>query len=289
MAGIMFMSGAIMGDFYGSPYEFHSNKNEEYVYNTILKGGEKSCQFTDDTILTFAIMKWLSSPRVDKLTLIKILKDFVRRYPSSYGTHFAQWALSGSIQPYNSCGNGSAMRVSPVGVYANSLEECLELAKLSAEVTHNHPEGIKGAQAVAAIVYLQNKGGWSIDKICKYITETFGYDLNRTYKDIKPTYKWDGTCQGCVPEAIIIWRDEPDYYRAIAKAIALGGDADTLACIVGSMYSSPREDTEREFPVKVLNTAYYLINPEFSEIATNFATSCINRTFDEAFRIMAKE
>ena len=120
MADIMFMSGAIMGDFYGSPYEFHPNKDEEYVYRTILKGGEKNSKFTDDTFLTFAIMKWLSSPRVDKTTLIKILKDFVRRYPSSYGTHFAQWALSGSIHPYNSCGNGSAMRVSPVGIYADS-------------------------------------------------------------------------------------------------------------------------------------------------------------------------
>lgn len=255
----MFMSGAIMGDFYGSPYEFHPNKDEEYIYNTILKGGEKNCKITDDTILTFAIMKWLSSPRVDKRTLIKILKDFVRRYPSSYGTHFAQWALSGSIQPYNSCGNGSAMRVSPVGIYANSLDECLELAKLSAEVTHNHPEGIKGAQAIAAIVYLQYKGRWQRDKICDYITNTFGYDLNRTYEEIKPNYKWDGTCQGCVPEAIIIWRDEPDYYRAIAKAIALGGDADTLACIVGSMYLPEREDTDRTFPYHLLDSAYYFI------------------------------
>lgn len=266
----MFMSGAIMGDFYGSPYEFHPNKDEEYVYRTILKGGERNCKFTDDTFLTFAIMKWLSSPRVDKTTLIKILKDFVRRYPSSYGTHFAQWALSGSIHPYNSCGNGSAMRVSPVGIYANSLEECLELAKLSAEVTHNHPEGIKGAQAIAAIVYLQNKKVCSISEICDYIAKTFGYDLNRTYEEIKPNYKWDGTCQGCVPEAIIIWRDEPDYYRAIAKAIALGGDADTLACIVGSMYNAVREGLEREFPVKISNAAYELINPEFAEIAVNF-------------------
>ena len=215
-------------------------------------------------------MKWLSSPRVDKTTLIKILKDFVRRYPSSYGTHFAQWALSGSIHPYNSCGNGSAMRVSPVGIYANSLEECLELAKLSAEVTHNHPEGIKGAQAIAAIVYLQNKKACSISEICDYIAKTFGYDLNRTYEEIKPNYKWDGTCQGCVPEAIIIWRDEPDYYRAIAKAIALGGDADILACIVGSMYNAVREGLEREFPVKITNAAYELINPEFAEIAVNF-------------------
>lgn len=276
MADIMFMSGAIMGDFYGSPYEFHPNKDEEYIYNTILKGGEKNCKFTDDTILTFAIMKWLSSPRVDKITLIKILKDFVRRYPSSYGVHFAQWALSGSIQPYNSCGNGSAMRVSPVGVYANSLDECLELAKQSAEVTHSHPEGIKGAQAIAAIVYLQNKEKCSMSEICDYITKTFGYDLNRTYEEIKPNYKWDGTCQGCVPEAIIIWRDEPDYYRAITKAIALGGDSDTLACIVGSLYTAVREGTEREFPIEVADMVYNLINSEFSEIIINFLKTCLN-------------
>ena len=137
-------------------------------------------------------------------------------------------------------------------------------------MTHNHPEGIKGAQAVAAIVYLQYKEGWSISEICDYIAKTFGYDLNRTYEEIKPNYKWDGTCQGCVPEAIIIWRDEPDYYRAIAKAIALGGDADTLACIVGSMYATEREGLEREFPNKIKNIAYGLINPEFAEIAVNF-------------------
>ncbi len=277
MINMMFMSSAIMGDFYGSPYEFHPNKDENYVYNMILKGGEKNCKFTDDTILTFAIMKWLSSPRVDKLTLIKTLKDFVRRYPSSYGTHFTQWALSGSIHPYNSCGNGSAMRVSPVAIYATSLEECLELAKQSAEVTHNHPEGIKGAQAIAAIIYLQLYKGWKVDKICDYITKTFGYDLDRTYEEVKANYKWDGTCQGCVPEAIIIWRDEPDYYRAIAKAIALGGDADTLACIVGSLFLPGREPTEREFPGRLMDTAYALLNPEFAEIVVDFSKACLRK------------
>ena len=268
------LASAAMGDYYGAPFEFHPNKNLQHIEVVINSGGAPRSEFTDDSIMTFAIAKWLTGGSHNRYRLISILKDFVRRYPSSYGTHFGSWALSAETKPYNSCGNGSAMRVSPIGWWAQSLDECLELAKQSAEVTHNHPEGIKGAQAIAAVIYLQ-RAGWPVEDICDYIEKTFQYNLNRTYESIRAYYKWDGTCQGCVPEAIVIWRDEPDYGKAIAKAIALGGDADTLACIVGSMYiCEPDDEAEdaRIFPDKFSDIFWNLVysNPEFCSICIDF-------------------
>ena len=159
-----------------------------------------------------------------------------RRYPDpvgGYGNRFKTWLFSNDPQPYNSCGNGSAMRVSPCGLMAQSLEEALDLAKQSAEVTHNHPEGIKGAQAVAAAVYLA-KSGAAKEEIGAYIRESF-YPLDRTLDEIRPKYRFDGTCQGSVPESIQAFLESADFEAAIRNVISLGGDADTMGAITGSI------------------------------------------------------
>ncbi len=243
----MILGRSVLGDYYGSKYEFHPQKDENKIRQEIKTASRaRGFEITDDSILTFATAKWLIEDKEHTpLRLARIYKDFVRRYPSSYGTNFYNWGISGDFKPYNSCGNGSAMRVSPVGWYATSLDEALRLAKITAEVTHNHPEGIKGAQATAAVIYLQ-RVNYDKDSICDYIADTFRYNLNRSYDQVKLHYKFEGTCQKTVPEAIITWRDfAPDgnhhdretltYMDTIIKAIALGGDADTIACITGSM------------------------------------------------------
>lgn len=148
---------------------------------------------------------------------------------------FYEWMFySETKEPYNSFGNGAGMRVSPCGYYANSLEETLELAKQSAEVTHNHPEGIKGAQAIASAIFLARQQK-SKDEIREYIEKTFGYDLHRTCDEIRPAYRFDVTCQGSCPEAIIAFLDSHDYESAIRLAISLGGDSDTIACMTGGI------------------------------------------------------
>lgn len=274
----MILARNLLGDYYGSAYEFDPDKNIDNIKKEIKRsedpewmGDVKYFEITDDTIMTFATAKWLVEGNLTKEALIPIYKDFVRRYPSSYGNGFATWGLSDSKKPYNSCGNGSAMRVSPVGWYAKSLDECLELARISAEVTHNHPEGIKGAQATAAVIFLQ-KQGETIDNICRYITRAFHYNLDRTYESMHKTYKFEGTCQKTVPEAIIIWRDEDNYFDAICKSIAMGGDADTLACICGGFYVN--KFGEKHFPpiyesraIKILGM---LNNKEFIDINRRF-------------------
>lgn len=168
-------------------------------------------------------------------------------------------------QPYNSYGNGSAMRVSPVGFMANSQEWALSEAKKTAEITHNHPEGIKGAQSVALAIYLARTG---MDKatLRQTISERFGYDLSRTIDEIKPTYKFDVTCQGSVPESIIAFLDSTDYESAIRNAIWLGGDADTMACIAGGI----AEAFYQEIPTQFLDEAMRRLPEDFKEIVQAF-------------------
>jgi ADP-ribosylglycohydrolase len=164
------------------------------------------------------------------------MRDLGRKYPyplGAYGGNFASWLRSNSPIPYNSCGNGSAMRASPCGLIAVSMEEALELAKISAEVTHNHPEGIKGAQATAAAVYLA-KTGHTIGEIRTYIHENF-YPMDRTCDEIRPGYKFEPTCQKSVPESIIAFLESDSYEDAIRKVISLGGDADTMGAITGAI------------------------------------------------------
>jgi ADP-ribosylglycohydrolase len=219
------MLGAIAGDVIGSVHEFLQNKTTDFPLFV------EHTRFTDDSVLTLAVAECLltGASYVDKF------HEYTNAYPDRcYGGGFHRWALRGDREPYNSWGNGSAMRVSPVGWAFDSLDETLTEATRSAAVTHNHPEGIKGAQATAATVFLARKGE-SKDAIRAFVTERFGYDLDRTVEGIRPDYEFNESCQGTVPEALIAFFDSTDYENAIRLAISLGGDADTLACITGGI------------------------------------------------------
>ena len=222
--------GTIFGDIAGSTYEFRACKNDKFT--TV---PDKS-HFTDDTVMTLAVASWLMKNPNDMEILIKEMQFFGNRYPKAgYGGMFRKWLIAEDPKPYNSFGNGSAMRVSPCAWVANSLEEAERLAKMSALPTHNHPEGIKGAQAIAAAIYMARNGG-SKEDIRKYIIDKYRYNLNRTIDDIiKSGYKFNATCQGSVPEAIIAFLESSDFESAIRNAIRLRGDADTQAAIAGSI------------------------------------------------------
>lgn len=219
------LMGAICGDIIGSWYEFCSTKRLDFDLFT------DQSRFTDDTVCSIAVADALMNGKdfIDKL------KYWCRRYPKAgYGGNFNWWFRQDTPQPYNSWGNGSAMRVSAVGAFAKSTDETLALAEESAIVSHNHPEGIKGAQATALAIYLALRG-CSKEEIKLQIEDKFGYDLNRQYADIQPRYTFDVSCQGSVPEAIITFLESTDYESAIRMAVAYGGDADTQAAITGGI------------------------------------------------------
>jgi ADP-ribosylglycohydrolase len=219
------MIGAIAGDIIGSVYEFNQIKTKEFpLFN------ERS-HFTDDSVLTAAVADAILSGRSYKESILEI----GRRYPDSgYGGSFIGWLFSENPQPYNSWGNGSAMRVSPVGFAFQSEEKVLSEAKKSAEISHNHPEGIKGAQATALAVFLARSGDGK-DTIRERIADEFGYDLDRTVDSIRPDYSFNESCQETVPEAIVAFLDSDSYEDAVRNAVSLGGDSDTLACITGGI------------------------------------------------------
>lgn len=228
------MYGAIIGDIAGSTLEFRGKKNYDIPFFP------KGSDITDDTIITVAVARALLQWRAEGGDLHEAMRfhmrDLGRKYPypmGAYGSSYAAWLRSSTTAAYNSCGNGSAMRASPCGLAAASLEEALELAKISSEVTHDHPEGIKGAQATAAAIYLA-KTGHSIDRIRAYIHENF-YPMDRTCGDIRPTYRFEPTCQKSVPESIIAFLESADYRDAIRLVISLGGDADTMGAITGGI------------------------------------------------------
>ncbi len=228
------MYGAIIGDIAGSTLEFSNQKR--YDFPLFLPGSD----ITDDTIMTVAVARALMQWRKEGGDLHEAMRhhmrDLGRKYPNplgAYGNSFGLWLITNSPLPYNSCGNGSAMRASPCGLMAASLEEALELAKISAEVTHDHPEGIKGAQATAAAVYLAKKQH-SLAEIKSYIHENF-YSMDRTLEEIRPTYRFEPTCQKSVPESIIAFLESTGFEDAIRKVISLGGDTDTMGAITGSI------------------------------------------------------
>lgn len=217
------MIGAIAGDMIGSPYEGRPIKRTDFALRV--------AGFTDDTVLTVAVAHAILSGQ----ELVVSVKSFAQRHHTAgYGGSFRRWIRSWDSQPYNSFGNGSAMRVSPVGFAFDGIEEVLAQAKRSAEVTHNHPEGIKGAQATALAIVMARQG---VDKetIRTELENRFSYDLRRTVEDIRPDYRFDVSCQGSVPESIIAFLDAADYETSIRNAISLGGDADTMACIAGGI------------------------------------------------------
>ena len=226
--------GAIAGDIIGSMYEFRSVKSKDFE---LFPYG--AC-FTDDTVMTLAIARWLMEDVTrSEYTLVDTMCEFGNRYPAvGYGGLFCNW-LCNDPTPYNSWGNGSAMRVSAVGLVAKTLDECLRLAKQTAAVSHNHPEAIKGAQAVAASIFIALHWTGEIDELKVYIrdfvTNQFEYNMNRTLNEIRPRYEFDVSCQGSVPEAIIAFLEADSYEDAIRNAVSLGGDADTQGAIAGAI------------------------------------------------------
>jgi len=219
------MLGAIAGDVIGSYYEFARTKRTDFPLFV------PESRFTDDTVLTVAHAESLlrSRPYLD------VLLEYVKAYPhAGYGINFAVWVRSGNRAPYGSYGNGSAMRVSPAAYGHDTLEEVIAAAKRSAAITHNHREGVRGAEAVAAAIYLARTGS-SKEDIRHQVMERFGYDLRTTVDELRPDYVFDETCQGTVPAAIVAFLDSSDFESAIRLAVSLGGDADTLACITGGI------------------------------------------------------
>lgn len=264
------MLGAIIGDIVGSTREWNNIKTEDF--ELVPRGS----RFTDDTVMTLAVAQWLiedSSHNPD--SLIRIMQDLGRKYPNAgYGRMFREWLTSDHPQPYKSYGNGSAMRVSPVGMYAGTLEEALELAKISAAVTHNHPEGIKGAQAIAAAVFMQlNEEFDTQGKIKRYVEETFGYNLNIRLEDIRDAYRFDSSCQGSVPIAIMAYLQRLNALDILRLAISMGGDSDTIACMALSIaYARPSDvvSSRSYLPNELISKCKELMPNDLLEINDRF-------------------
>lgn len=230
------MYGAILGDIIGSPFEFdRGDKTKEFDLFT------KGCDFTDDSVMTIAVGEALlavgpeATVQEIEEVVVTNMQDWGKRYPyAGYGGRFRYWLRERNPKPYGSYGNGSAMRVSAAGWLYNSLERTREVARATANVTHNHPEGIKGAEATASAIYMARNES-SKEEIKEYIEREFHYNLDRTLDEIRPGYHMDETCQRTVPEAIIAFLESKDFEDAIRNAVSLGGDTDTLGAITGSI------------------------------------------------------
>ena len=286
------MLGAITGDTVGSVYEFHNTKD----YNFRLFFPESS--YTDDSVMTLAVANWLlSDPAHTYQKLEDTMIKFAESFPcpmGGYGTGFYYWLFrpyhlhsydarygeapyqsKSGRHPYGSYGNGSAMRVSAVGWFFDTLEETERVAAISAAITHNHPEGIKGAQATAAAIFLARTGKTK-EEIRDYIEKTYGYDLHKTWEYWHPIYHWESSCQGTVPQAIIAFLDSTDFEDAIRKAVSLGGDSDTLACITGGI----AEAFYKEIPKAMADVVQNRFPQEFVDILsmvkekTVYGTTC---------------
>ncbi len=251
------MIGAIAGDIIGSIYEWHNIKTTEFPLFS------PRCHFTDDSVLTIALADAIMSG-ADYVTL---LKQYYRTYPhAGFGGNFAAWALTDNTSPYYSWGNGAAMRISPAGFAYATLEETLSKAGEFTAVTHDHPEGIKGGKATAAAIFLARTGKTK-PEIRQYITSTFDYDLSRTLDEIRPTYTYDISSQGTVPQAITAFLESESFEDAIRKAVSLGGDCDTLTCITGGIaqafYGIPEE---------ISRQVYGYLDEPLSEVTRRFTS-----------------
>ena len=261
------MLGAITGDTVGSSYEFHNTKDYNFTMFT-----SESC-YTDDSVMTMAVAYWLlKDPEHSYQGLEDTMVLFGENCPcpmGGYGGGFYRWLFFPSElyqfdarygdspyesttgrHPYGSFGNGSAMRVSPVGWFFDTLEETERVAAISAAITHNHPEGIKGAQATAAAIFLARTGKTK-EEIRDYIEKRYGYDLHKSWEYWHPIYDWEDSCQGTVPPAIIAFLDSTDFEDAIRKAVSLGGDSDTLACITGGIAEAFYREIPKEMADRV--------------------------------------
>lgn len=253
------MLGAIIGDYVGSIYEMNNIRSTDFPFFS------DSCTFTDDSMMTIAIAEALLTDR----DYANSLKKYARAYPKAgYGSRFLNWAMQKDAPAYNSLANGSAMRVSPVGWMAKSLEEALQLARDTALPTHNHPEGVLGAQVVAGCIFLLRQGK-SKDEIRAWVEE-MGYSMNLSIAELQKSYKFDVSCRGSIPQAIQAFMEAADFESAIRLGISIGGDSDTIASIAGALaevvYPIPRCMIERvrdklrqhgpEKPVDVLAKFY---------------------------------
>ena len=262
------MLGAIIGDVVGSIYEFNNHRSKEFdIYTT-------SMDFTDDTVMTAAVAEWLMLTDRSMAKLEDTMVYWGKQYGGAgYGNRFYCWLFlpralgyGDKRVPYNSFGNGSAMRVSAVGWMFDTLEETEEWAKRSAEITHNHPEGIKGAQATAAAIFMARTGATK-EQIKAYVEQKYGYDLSRTCDEIRPVYRFNETCQGTVPEAIVAFLESTDFEDAIRTAVSLGGDSDTLACITGGI----AEAYYREIPGWMVKGVWGKLDEDLRNVVCYFA------------------
>lgn len=252
------MLGAICGDIIGSRFERFNRKSKEFDLF------HEDCRMTDDSVLTIAI----ADAYMNNKDYAETVVQYARQYPTAgYGGSFTNWVDSADHKPYNSWGNGSAMRVSALPWLIDNANTLLEEAKKSAEITHNHPEGIKGAQAIAIAVYVAK----TEDKpaIKRVIENEFGYDLNRTVKYLQETYQFDVSCQGSVPEAIICFLESENYEDCIRNAISIGGDSDTIACMAGAI----AEAYYKGVPMSIMSKAATVIaktNTEYFKVIEQF-------------------
>ena len=253
------MLGAIAGDIIGSVFEYSNFKSKDFALFC------EDSTFTDDTVLTVAVAHAIMTDG----DYADALKTFGRKYPGrGYGGLFRQWLASDQSRPYNSWGNGSAMRVSPVGFAFDSIDEVLKEAKKSAEVTHNHPEGIEGAQATALAIFLARTGTDKND-IREEIQGRFGYILDTTVEKIRAAYTYDVSCIGSVPESIISFLSSTDFEDTIRNAISLGGDSDTMACIAGGIAQAYYED----IPEEIIEEVRKELSDELLDIIDDFCST----------------
>lgn len=262
------MIGAIIGDIVGSRFEFNNIRTKNFELFT------KDCSFTDDTICTVAIADAIYR----KIDYKDALLEWCRKYPNpkgTYGLSFERWWRNDNPQPYNSCGNGSAMRVSQIGFYYNSLKKVLEEAEKSAKVTHNHKEGIKGAQAVAASIFLL-RTGYTKDDVKIWLESVFGYGLSHTVSYLREHNKFDETCQITVPQAITCFLESSGFEDAIRNAVSIGGDSDTIACIAGGL-----AEAFYGVPDNIFDKAYIYLDKDMKKVVKKaIRTKFLNRVIE---------
>ena len=284
------MLGAIIGDTIGSVYEFNNTRDFNFKLFT-----DRS-NYTDDSIMTIAVAHWaMTDKQYTHAQLEQIMVHYAQAFPcpmGGYGGGFNTWLFhpealidyktgqKASVRcPYNSWGNGSGMRAPALGWLFDTLEETERVAAISAAITHNHPEGIKGAQAVAAAVYMARKGATKAEMV-QYITRRFGYDLSVTWSELHRSYGWDSSCQGTVPQAIIAFLHSTDFESAIRSAIAIGGDSDTIACITGGI----AEAYYKEIPAHMVVPTWRLLPAQLRQVLLSFAAGdyaeCFHRYID---------
>ncbi len=276
--------GGIVGDIIGSTREWNNVKTEDFE---LFPDGSR---FTDDTVMTLAVAEWLmTDPAHSERGLVECMQRLGRKYPNAgYGGMFRRWLVTDNPKPYNSFGNGSAMRVSPVGLYANSMEEALELARITASVSHNHPEGIKGAQAIAAAIYLKRTEMFDVKgKIKRFVENHFGYNLDIDLREIRQDYTFDVTCQGSVPIAIMAYLQE--QYRAeeaIRLAVSMGGDSDTIGCMTASIATTQRPHviSSSSLSHEIEDKCRELLPPDLLDINDRFL-AFINRPLNQSYEV----